>query len=139
MRQIRFRIGLRTVMILVMFSALLSWVGVRVVPWALQMRERSAIYGALADALRNQPQIDLQIADEVEARARKFLEWAKPEDTAAQQQGAIELAWAAHYRKMAEYHAALERWYRRAAARPWETIPPMPEEPEPELPSVSSR
>lgn len=139
MRQGRFRIGLRMALILVVIAALLSWVGVRVVPRALKMRRMSAEYGAMADFVRNQPRMDLQVAEASEAKARKILEGAKPEDTAAQQQGAIELAWAAHHRKMAEYHAALERWYRRAAARPWETPPPMPEAPEPNIPSVSSR
>lgn len=131
MRRIRFRIGLRTALILIVIAALLSWVGVRIVPWAWQMRARSAEYREMADFVRSHPRMDLQVAEASEIKARKILERATPEDKALQEQADRELRWAAYHRKMAKYHAALERWYRRGAARPWESLPPMPEAPEP--------
>lgn len=131
MRRIRFRIGLRTALILVVIAGVLSWAGVRVVPWARRMWARSAESRDMANFVRGHPRIDLQIAEESEGKAREMLRRARPEDKALREQADRELRWAAYHRKMAVYHAELERWYRRGASRPWETPPPMPEAPEP--------
>ncbi|MHC5537956.1 hypothetical protein ACYOEI_06960 [Singulisphaera rosea] len=141
MRRIRFRIGLRTALILIMIAAFLSWVGVRIVPWAWQMWARSVEYREMADFVQSQPRMDLRIADESEGKARKIQERAGPEDKVLQEQAGRERRWAAYHRKMSAYHAALERWYRRGAARPWEALPPMPEAPVPvpDPASVGSR
>jgi hypothetical protein len=139
MRRIRFRIGLRTALILVVIAGVLSWVGVRVVPWARQMWARSTEYREMATFVSSHPRIDLKIAGQSEEKARAILQGAAPEDRASREQADRELRNAAYHRKLAVYHAELERWYGRGAARPWETLPPMPEapEPEPEPASVS--
>lgn len=130
MRPFRPRIRLRTMLVLVVIAGLLSWAGVRIVPWARQMWAVSAEHGSTADFLASNQRLDLRFADGLDEQARKTLEAAPSDDPAAKEKAERERREAEFYRReMRPYHAELERIYRRGASRPWEPLRPFPDAP----------
>ncbi len=128
-RRLRFR--LRTMIVLVAVAGLLCWGGVRIVPWAWRMRKLSTDYREQADFLRSNQRLDLKIAAQFEAKAWANSQQTGPKGEASRKQAESDLREADYLRRMAPYHAALERLYRRGAARPWEPLPVFPEAPKP--------
>jgi hypothetical protein len=131
MRRPRLKFRLRTLIVLVAVAGLLSWGGARIVPWARQMWKLSTDYRDQADFLRSNQGLDLRIAAQLEEKARANSQRTGPEGEVLRMRAEKDLREADYLRRMAPYHASLERLYRRRATHPWEPLPDLPEAPKP--------
>jgi hypothetical protein len=125
-----FRLRLRAMLWLVAIAGVLSWGGIRVVPWARLMMAKSAEYREMADFLHSNQRLDLRTAERLEQEAEALKGRAALEKGDLMNQAEQRMRDAAYHRtRMVPYHAELEECYRQGASRPWNPLPKFPEVP----------